>query len=131
MNMFKYIIDNVKSQADRNLTASEKLSVLHADPTEAGCYFEEVLMTAVYETVEEKTGLFLEPSVQRSTGIVNAYAPDRDEIYECTSSYRFEDETTAAWDIILGLDENKSEEELKQEFVDKEVQIILNLLGIE
>lgn len=58
MNMFKYIIDNVKSQADRNLTASEKLSVLHADPTEAGCYFEEVLMTAVYETIEEKQGCF-------------------------------------------------------------------------
>lgn len=129
MNMFKYIIDNVKSQADRNLTALEKLSVLHADPTEAGCYFEEVLMTAVYETIEEKTGLFLEPSVQRGTGIVNAYAPDRDEIYECTSSYRFEDETTAAWDIISKLDVNDNGAQDK--CVDAAVQGILNLLGIE
>lgn len=70
MKMFKDIIETVKSYTNNDLTSPERLKILdEVSETGNDCYYEEVLMPTVYETVESRTGLFLETSVQLGRGL--------------------------------------------------------------
>lgn len=130
MKMFKDIIETVKSYTNNNLTSPERLKILdEVSETGNDCYYEEVLMPTVYETVESRTGLFLETSVQLGRGAVDAYINGGNEGCEHKGCYNFEDETNLMWDIISKLDVNDNGAQDK--CVDAAVQGILNLLGIE
>ena len=125
--MFKKIIETVKSYANNELTSLEKLQILDEVSDNSICYYEEVLMPTVYETIECKTGLFLETSVQLGRGVVDAYTDGGDEGCEHKGRYNFEDETNLMWDIISSLDAN--DDEAQDKCVEAAVQGILKLLG--
>lgn len=125
--MFKKIIETVKSYANNELTSLEKLQILDEVSDNSICYYEEVLMPTVYETIECKTGLFLETSVQLGRGVVDAYTDGGNEGCEHKGRYNFEDETNLMWDIISSLDAN--DDEAQDKCVEAAVQGIIKLLG--
>lgn len=125
--MFKKIIETVKSYANNELTSLEKLQILDEVSDNSICYYEEVLMPTVYETIECKTGLFLETSVQLGRGVVDAYTNGGNEGCEHKGRYNFEDETNLMWDIISSLDAN--DDEAQDKCVEAAVQGIIKLLG--
>lgn len=125
--MFKKIIETVKSYANNELTSLEKLQILDEVSDNSICYYEEVLMPTVYKTIECKTGLFLETSVQLGRGVVDAYTDGGNEGCEHKGRYNFEDETNLMWDIISSLDAN--DDEAQDKCVEAAVQGIIKLLG--
>lgn len=125
--MFKKIIETVKSYANNELTSLEKLQILDEVSDNSICYYEEVLMPTMYETIECKTGLFLETSVQLGRGVVDAYTNGGNEGCEHKGRYNFEDETNLMWDIISSLDAN--DDEAQDKCVEAAVQGIIKLLG--
>lgn len=125
--MFKGVIETVKSYANDELTSFEKLQILDEVSDTGVCYYEEVLMPTVYETIECKTGLFLETSVQMGRGVVDAYTNGGNESCEHKGRYNFEDEINLMWSIISELDADN--DEAQDKCVEAAVQGILKLLG--
>lgn len=93
-------------------------------------FYEEVFMQTVYETVEENTGLFLEPSVkpEYGTGIVVAWTNGGNEDCEEAGSFKFEDELTAMLGVLQDITGEITEDTFN-EAVDKAVEIITGWLG--
>lgn len=125
--MFNNVIETVKSYANNELTSLEKLQILQGVGDANACYYEEVLMATVYETIECKTGLFLETSVQLGRGVVDAYTNGGNEGCEHKGRYNFEDEINLMWSIISKLDADN--DEVQDKCVEAAVQGILKLLG--